>query len=98
MYTDQMTDKEKRLGFKLAQMPNPEARNLFQKKYIQAVVYELDPDNVIIKEVLPPPLEGVRYTHQHRDHDEWRAAENEEFDPETAVRNATAYLRQLRPR
>jgi hypothetical protein len=94
MYSDQITNREKQLGYYVAQMPNPKGRCLFQKKRVQAVMYQLDKNNVVVKVALPSPKEGYRYSHQQWDNGRWQPVQNGEFDPEAALWKANTFMEQ----
>ena len=77
-------------------MPNPLGNYAFQKKYLDAVLYEIDENNLVVKFNQPLPLSGVGYVHQYNEGGIWDAAGKIEYDPETAVRKARYRLRGAR--
>lgn len=96
MFSTEITETEKRLGFKIGKMPNPLGNYAFQKKYLDVVLYEIDEKNVVVKFNQILPLSGAGYIHQCNDGGIWDVAGKIEYDPETAVRKARAKLQGVK--
>ena len=90
MFSTEITETEKRLGFKIGKIPNPLGSYVFQKKYIDAVLYELDERNVVVKFDQPLPLSGVGYVHQCKEGDIWDVIGKIEYEPDPAIKKAKA--------
>lgn len=90
MFSTEITETEKQLGFKIGKMPNPLGNYAFQKKYLDAALYEIDENNMVVKFNQSLPLSGVAYVHQCNDGGIWDVVGGIEYDPETAVRKAKA--------
>ena len=89
MYLTNLTETEKRLGYKISQMPNPAFCHIGGLLPIDAVIYELDETNIIVKVDLQDG--NVRYSHQrlgsvsvgHQDN--WKAVGIAIQDPAAAI-------------
>lgn len=86
----EITETEKKLGFKIGKMPNLFGNYAFWKRYIDVVLYEIDESNVVLKFHPRLPLSGAGYIHQCKDGGIWDVAGKIEYDPETAIKKARA--------
>jgi len=95
MYTTELSVREKGLGFLIGKMPNPKGKYMGEPAFVEAVLCEVDKDNVIVKVI--HPLGGFRYSHQQRVGvtNEYRPVSQVEFDPETAILKAKEYLETM---
>lgn len=61
LYSDELTDKEKKLGFVKAFVPNPQHQYYGHPSIMPAVILPLGKSNRLIKTNCPPPLSGLNY-------------------------------------
>jgi hypothetical protein len=94
MYSEKITDRERQLGYYVARMPNPEGCGLFRKPQVDAVMYQLDRDNLVVKVAPRRAREGFTYSHQQRDGGLWKTVQAAEPDPEAALWSANARMEQ----
>lgn len=97
MYSTNITETEKRFGYKISQMPNPELGHIGEPVMVDAVIYELDKTNIIAK--VDWLDNGVRYSHQRLmatsvDHlDNWKPVNSPISDPAMAIEVARGRLK-----
>lgn len=90
MYSTNLTKTEKRLGYKISQMPNPELPHIGAPVMVDAVIYQLDETNIIVK---MDGLDGTALYSQQRlrsesagEQDNWKAVGSRRMkDPAAAI-------------
>jgi hypothetical protein len=90
MYSDQIDEHEKQLGFVLDRVPNAAGMYHGREEYVYAAVYNLDSENIIVKERCPTG--GFRYCHRKKEKSVWKIVDNTHTDPHNAVRQARETL------
>ena len=83
MYSIEVTEREKELGYTLAMVPNPKQMFCASQNEVIAVLYRLDEANYIIKTIYP--IGGYRYCHRQKRDGEWVTVCNESADPQDAI-------------
>jgi hypothetical protein len=86
MYTTEVSEREKILGYALSPIPNPAGKLPGEPEQVLAVAYKLDDNNLIVKKL--NPMGGCRYWHLKRASDDWRTVSNVEPDPGSAIERA----------
>lgn len=91
MYSINLTTSEKNLGFKILQMPNPNSLYIGEPTTVDAVVYELNQANRVVK--IEWPDGRIEYSHlrlttvdeKHRSSKEWKPVCSQVSDPVSAI-------------
>jgi hypothetical protein len=83
MYSIEVTEREKELGYSLGPVPNPKQVFCTEADEVTAVMYRLDKDNFIIKTIYP--VGGYRYCHRQKRDGGWVTVCNEHADPQDAI-------------
>lgn len=100
MYPTNLTEREKKLGFRILQMSNPKSLYIGEPATVDAVVYELDQSNRIVK--IEWTDGSVRYSHQrlitmtrqHQSCSEWKPVGKPTSDPVGAIALARTAIKK----
>jgi len=90
MFTSEITEREKELGFAVDKIVNQNAEYMGHKEYVYGVIYKFDDNNIIVKERCP--LGGFRYCYRRKQGVGFMTVSNVDNDPLQAIDRARKYL------
>lgn len=94
MFTSEITEREKQLGFAVDKVVNQNAEYMGHREYVYGVVYRFDDNNIIVKERCP--LGGFRYCFRRKQGAGFLTVSNVDTDPLQAIDRVRKYLSDIK--